>query len=138
MKYITFEQFIKGNEVTIKSILAWWKPEMGDLVVSVKTNKPQCIAYTDAKKVYFLGGGCSTTWEYVTNVVPLLTTQQLIDFIEYKLDDRIDICRSDMNGHTIFTQWIDGVGECLFDFATTTDYLHLALWECAQVVCSRA
>lgn len=130
MKYITVAQFFRAKFEVRKEILNWWKPDIGDLVEG-EWSEVKCIS-TNGEVAYarsFLGKG--DTW----SIIPLLTVQQLIDFIEYKLNDEIDIYRAGMKGHQISTEWIDGAGESKFEFRTDTHDLLLALWECVQEVC---
>lgn len=130
MKYITVAQFFRAKFEVRKEILSWWQPEIGDLVEGER-NEVKCISTNEevAWARAFLGK------RDTLSIIPLLTGQQLIDFIEYKLNDEIDICRSGMNGHQISTEWIDGVGESKFEFRTDTHDLLLALWKCVQEVC---
>jgi len=129
MKYITVAQFFRANSEVRKEILKWWQPEKGDLIKNdagvkcLESNEE--IAY---EKILIEKG---ERWVDI----PLLTAHQLIDFIEYKLNDEIDIYRAGMKGHQISTEWIDGVGKSKFEFRTDTHDLLLALWECAQEVC---
>ena len=130
MKYITVVQFFRAKFEVRKEILNWWKPEIGDLAESTNGGV-KCL--TKRSEIDFAKSSLENKDKY--SIIPLLTTQQLIDFIEYKLKDEVDIYRAGMKGHQISTEWIDGVGRSKFEFKTDTHDLLLALWECAQEVC---
>lgn len=130
MKYITVVQFFRAKLEVRREILNWWTPEIGDLVEGDNDNV-KCLS-SDADIDYV-----KTLLEKGDDLVitPLLTISQLIEFIEHKLKEEIDIYRAGMKGHQISTAYIDDIGESKFEFITDTHDLLLALWECVQEVC---
>lgn len=136
MKFITKQQIIDAGEKVAVEIFKWWKPEAGDLVVIGEDEVGDVVTeHKDSGVVDCIWGNFRLDNSNEESTFPLLTIGQLIEFIEYKLNDEIDIYRAGMKGHQISTEWIDGVGESKFEFVTDTHDLLLALWECVQEVC---
>lgn len=85
MKYITIAQFFRAKIEARKEILNWWKPEIGDLVEN-SNGGLKCL--TKKSEIDFAKKLLENEDSY--SVIPLLTTQQLIDFIEYRTGYGID------------------------------------------------
>lgn len=81
MKYIPAEQFLKADRKVQNSIMQWWKPEEYDLVYRDSVDYIEIVAecYGNEARVinedYYMS-------KYT--FIPLLTTQQLIDYIEWR------------------------------------------------------
>lgn len=74
MKYITAEQFLQADKKVQDSIMKWWKPEVGDLVESSIKDEVWCLVdKIQVNRVLNI--------DDKSFVIPLLTLQQLIDYI---------------------------------------------------------
>lgn len=85
MKYIKAEQFLQADKRVKDNIMEWYKKnaEIGDLVSHPKGRAYPYLLQDETFVLDLLKG-------YMGTVVPLLTTQQLIDFIEYRTGYGID------------------------------------------------
>lgn len=137
MKFITKQQLLDAGTPVVTEIFNWWKPEAGDLVVIGEDEVGDVVVKTtDSGLVECIWDNFRLDDTDSQGTFPLLTVGQLIEFLEYKLDEPIDIFRTEKSGQSIATEWIDGVGECWFDVHTETKDILLALWECVVKVCT--
>lgn len=130
MKFITEKQFESVNGVVQGELYQWWKETMGigDLAYNSMYGGVLCIT----EEIEY-----TTRDIMIDNTTPILTEGQLIQFIEFKLGERIDIFRAETKGHTIATNYIDFEGKCKYMHETRAEQLIDALWEVAQAVAAR-
>lgn len=134
MKYISAEQFNQADKKVQDSIMEWYKKnaEIGDLV-----SHPKGIAYPyllqdETFVLDFING-------YMGIVVPLLTTQQLIDYIEWRTGYGIEKVKFGAG----YCYWIEPYFESDYSMDQETprwyykemsfcdEELIKALWKCA-------
>lgn len=93
MKYITLDQLKDAGKEVVDKILEWWKPENGDLVIHKSNNDPKLIcgfSKYDSSKIFF-SNYPNKVYGFKRDVLPLLTVEQLIDFIEWRTSEKISI-----------------------------------------------
>ncbi|MGL5766035.1 MAG: hypothetical protein ACRCX8_10385 [Sarcina sp.] len=83
MKFISVEQFLKATGKVRESVLTWWEPSLGDLVEC--TNKDEVYCLSNDQQVTRAEGAREKSL-----IIPLLTTQQLIDYIEWRTEYAIN------------------------------------------------
>lgn len=83
MKTISAEEFMIQAEIIREVFTKWWKCEFGDLFAYIEEEKRD-KGYTDIHCINMdLEGNIEGNWEYLKTVaIPILTSEQLIDFIE--------------------------------------------------------
>lgn len=81
MKYISAEQFNQADGKVQSSIMQWWKPEEYDLVYREGVDCIEIIAECYGNEIRVINEDYHMS---KNTFIPLLTTQQLIDYIEYR------------------------------------------------------
>ena len=142
MKYITAKQFLEQPESVQKVFIDWWEPDIGDSVFDKRHNQIAIVIYrvvNAIKKwfdIYLLKSKRSIVDH--EDLIPLLTMQQLIDFVEDKKDCIIDLnsARHTIAGARTYIRLYDIVGNYKQQYIIENEIDKLAaLW---QVACKIA
>lgn len=89
MKYITIDQLKEAGEDVINEVMKWWEPSEGDVIRTCE-GKKLLINRVEGNKVFFANDSICETWDFKINILPFLTSQQLIDFIEWRTNYGIE------------------------------------------------
>ena len=89
MEFITIEQIKEAGNDVFDQIMKWWEPSPGDVIRTCE-GKRLLIDHIEEDKVFFCNDSICSTWDYKGNIVPFLTVQQLISFIEWRTEYNIE------------------------------------------------
>lgn len=88
MQYITNKEYKEAGADVLFMIKKWYKPQAGD-VVETCDGKAVFVSEVINGKAYFSTHGIKN-FDYNIGIMPMLTAQQLIDFIEWRTNYKIN------------------------------------------------
>lgn len=85
MSYISAVDFKACDTKTKDLLLKWWQPAQGDLIAEIKSDKTVlCINSIDIDVISVYTESIFNSWKLKSDVIPLLTEMQLIEFIKWR------------------------------------------------------
>lgn len=131
-RYITAEQFMQQPQNVQNVIRKWWEPQVGDIFTTEQIHDEidAVINISSGKYIHGLNDVFfSNMYPHVDlelKPFPLLTMQQLIEFIEWKIEMSINEIERDVHRGEWNINLLNGI-----DYMTEQTDLLQALWEVA-------
>lgn len=132
MNYISSEEFLNQSQKVQTVLKEWWNPQIGDLCYEKDSDLIFCCNgfRKETNEVRYEEIHCVFEWNKKC-IIPLLQMHQLIQFIQEKINGKIDICNAcNGKGYEVSVDSLDYSKTLLARQTMEADLLQ-ALWKVA-------